>query len=234
MKLALSAAVATITSVAAFSTSVQAQDIKNLGYVVDQNSVVVISGLGECVRSGLWTPALAAAAAAVKQCTPDLAPKAAAAPAPKAAAAAPKAAPQPAPKAAPKAEPARPPLQTINFAADALFDFDKAELKSEGKAKLDELPRMLQGVKYEVIQAIGHTDRIGSAKYNQQLSVKRAEAVKKYLVDKGVEPGRIRAEGRGKTQPLTKPDTCKGKQNKALIACLQPDRRVAVVVTGTK
>ena len=225
-----------ITSMAALSPIVQAADIKNLGYVVDQNSTVVTSGLGECVRSGMWTPALAAAADAVKRCTPDLAPQVvsapAAAPAPKAAAA-PKAAPQPAPKVEPKAD-AKPPVQTINFSADALFDFDKADLKPEGRTKLDELPRILQGAKYEAIQAIGHTDRIGSIKYNQQLSVKRAEAVKKYLVDKGMEPGRIHAEGKGKTQPLTKPDTCKGKQGKTLIACLQPDRRVAIEVTGTK
>ncbi|MBX9811244.1 MAG: OmpA family protein [Burkholderiales bacterium] len=99
---------------------------------------------------------------------------------------------------------------------------------------LDDLARVLQGAKYEVILAIGHTDRIGTQAYNQKLSVRRAEAVKKYLVDKGIEPNRIYAEGKGETQPVTKPGDCKGKRGKALIACLQPDRRVDVEVTGTK
>jgi OmpA-OmpF porin, OOP family len=124
--------------------------------------------------------------------------------------------------------------QKINFSADALFDFDKAELKPEGKAMLDDLIRVLQGARYEVILAIGHTDRIGTAQYNQKLSVRRAEAVKQYLVGKGIEPNRVYAEGKGKTQPLTKPADCKGKRGKALIACYQPDRRVNVEVSGTK
>jgi OOP family OmpA-OmpF porin len=85
-----------------------------------------------------------------------------------------------------------------------------------------------------VILAIGHTDRIGSVKYNQKLSVKRAEAVKQYLVDKGIAANRIYAEGKGKSQPVTKAGDCKGKVTSALIACLQPDRRVDVEVTGTK
>jgi len=114
----------------------------------------------------------------------------------------------------------------ISFASDALFDFNKADLRAEGKAMLDDLTRTLQGANYEVILAIGHADRIGSKGYNQKLSVRRAEAVKKYLVDKGVAPNRVYTDGKGKTQPVTKPG--------ALIACLQPDRRVAVEVSGTK
>ena len=99
---------------------------------------------------------------------------------------------------------------------------------------LDDLTRVLQGAKYEVILAIGHTDRIGSAAYNQRLSVRRADTVKKYLVGKGIEPNRVYAEGKGKTQPLTKPGDCKGRRSARLIACLQPDRRVDVEVSGTK
>ena len=142
--------------------------------------------------------------------------------------------PPPPAKPAPKKEPAKLLPQKINFSGDALFDFDKAVLRPEGKAMLDDLARVLQGAKYEVILAIGHTDRIGTQAYNQKLSVRRAEAVKKYLVDKGIEPNRIYAEGKGETQPVTKPGDCKGKRGKALIACLQPDRRVDVEVTGTK
>lgn len=207
---------------------------KNQGYLVDQDfRVVTAVGGTVCVRTSDWSPARAAAAEAGAFCDPDLVPKPAAAPS-----AAPAAKP-PAPKpsaAAPaaKAAPAKLLPQKINFSADALFDFDRADLRPEGKAMLDDLTRVLQGANFEVILAIGHTDRIGTARYNQKLSVRRAEAVKQYLVGKGIEPNRIYAEGKGKTQPLTKPGDCRMKNRSALIACLQPDRRVDVEVTGTK
>jgi OOP family OmpA-OmpF porin len=205
-----------------------AQDAKNQGYLVDQNyNIVTSSTTGLCWRTSDWTPARA-----VAQCDPDLVKKPAP-PAPKPAPAPKKEAPKSA-VPAPKQAPAKLLPQKINFSADALFDFDRAALKPEGKAMLDDLTRVLQGAKYEVILAIGHADRIGSAAYNQKLSVRRADAVKKYLTDKGIAPNRVYAEGKGETQPLTKPADCKGKQGKALIACLQPDRRVDVEVTGTK
>src|SRR3954463_4094512 len=152
---------------------------KNQGYLVDQDfKVVTAVGRTVCVRTSDWTPARAAAAEAGAFCDPDLVPKKVAAPPPPAAA-------TPAPKAAtpPPAKPAPEKLlpQKINFSSDALFDFDKAELRAEGKGMLDDLTRVLQGANYEVILAIGHADRIGSAAYNQKLSVRRADAVKKYL-----------------------------------------------------
>ena len=203
---------------------------KNQGYLLDQNSNIVTSAnTGLCWRTGDWTPARA-----VAQCDPDLVKKPEAAP--KKAEAAPAPAPAPAPAAPKKAEAAavKPAPQKINFSADALFDFDKAVIKPKGQSMLDDLVMTLKGATYEVILAIGHTDRIGSVKYNQKLSVRRAEAVKQYLVRKGIAANRIYAEGKGKSQPVTKPGDCKGKNAQALSACLQPDRRGDGEVTGSK
>lgn len=88
-------------------------------------------------------------------------------------------------------------------------------------------------MKLEVIIAVGHADRFGSDKYNQKLSEKRAEAVKTFLVGKGVEPNRVYTEGKGEKQPITKPDQCKGPKSKKVVECLQPDRRVEIEVIGT-
>ena len=169
---------------------------------------------------------LAMAAAGVLMAgTPVLAQDAPAAD-PAAAAAAPAAA---APAATPK-----PTGEKITVAADALFDFNKAVLRPEGKAKLDELVSKAAAIKLEVILAVGHTDRIGGDAYNQKLSEKRAAAVKEYLVAKGIEANRVYTEGKGEAQPVTG-DKCKGNaKTKALIDCLQPDRRVDIEVIGTK
>lgn len=205
-----------------------AQDAKNQGYLVDtqgQNAIVKATGAGVCVRTSDWTPARA-----VAECDPDLVKKPA--PAPKVVPPPPPA--PPAKPAAPKKEPAKPAPQKINFSGDALFDFDKSVLKPEGQRMLDDLVRTLAGANYDVILAIGHTDRIGSAAYNQKLSERRANAAKDYLVSKGIAASRVTAEGRGKTQPVTKPGACNGLPRAKLIACLQPDRRVDVEVTGTK
>jgi len=99
---------------------------------------------------------------------------------------------------------------------------------------LDDLVRTVQGATYDVILVIGHTDRIGTAAYNQKLSLRRANAVMEYLVSQGIEQRRISAEGRGETQPVTKPGECTGPGSKKLIACLQPDRRVEVHVSASK
>ena len=121
--------------------------------------------------------------------------------------------------------------EKITYQADALFDFDKAILKPAGKEKLDELASKIQGINLEVVVATGHTDRIGTDKYNDRLSMRRAQAVKAYLVSKGVEANRIYTEGKGKRNPVT--TGCNQKNRKQLIACLAPDRRVEVEVVGT-
>jgi OOP family OmpA-OmpF porin len=156
---------------------------------------------------------------------------------------APKPAPPPEPKPAPPApapekpkpapEKPKPVAEKITFAADVLFDFDKAVLKAEGKAKLDDISSKVRGVNLEVVIAIGHADRIGGDAYNQKLSVRRAEAIKAYLVSKGLEANRIYTEGKGEKQPVTG-DSCRRLSGAKLIQCLQPDRRTEIEVIGTR
>ncbi|MDR2838141.1 MAG: OmpA family protein [Azonexus sp.] len=197
-------------------------------YVIDQRDVVARSGFGLCWRTGYWTPAAAAADKGGCECDKDLLPKEVcegkAAPAPVAAG----------PAAAPVAAGPKPAAEKVTVAADALFDFNKAVLRPEGKAKLDEVAAKSGAIKLEVITAVGHTDRIGGDAYNQKLSERRAQAVKDYLVGKGIAADRIYTEGKGKTQPVTG-DKCKGNaKTKALIDCLQPDRRVDIELIGNK
>jgi OOP family OmpA-OmpF porin len=161
------------------------------------------------------------------ECDKDLMPKAKCEP--PAPAAAPAKAAAPAPAAAPK-----PAATKVTLAADALFDFNKADLRPEGKAKLDKLAGDVKGIKLEVILAVGHADRLGGDAYNQKLSEKRAESVKAYLVSKGIEANRVYTEGKGEKQPVTKADQCKGAKSKKVVDCLQPDRRVEIEVIGTK
>ncbi len=191
-----------------------------VGYVIDQRGDVAKSGFGLCWRTGYWTPAMA-----IAECDPDLAPKAAAPAAPAAAPAA-----TPAAAAAPK-----PAAKKVTLAADALFDFDKATLRPEGKGKLDKLVADAKSIKLEVIIAVGHADRLGKDAYNQKLSERRAAAVKDYLVSKGIEANRVYAEGKGEKQPVTAGKCGKSeKKTKQLVDCLQPDRRVDIEVIGTQ
>ena len=141
--------------------------------------------------------------------------------------------------AAPAAQPAvvvPPQPRRVSFSADALFDFDKSAVKPEGKQALDKFAAELRGSKFDVISVTGHTDRIGSDAYNVKLSTRRADVVKNYLVEPaGLPAAKITATGAGESNPVTKPGDCKGtKKTKALIACLQPDRRVDVEVSATK
>jgi OOP family OmpA-OmpF porin len=173
---------------------------------------------GECWRDASWTPATAApgcdGAIVVQKAEPAPAPAPAAAPAP-----APKAAPAPAPAPQPAA------ASKVTYAADAFFDFNKAVLKAEGKAKLDDLVAKVKNINLEVIIAVGHTDSVGSDAYNQKLSVKRSEAVKAYLVSKGIEKNRVYTEGKGEKQPVADNKTAEGRAK---------NRRVEIEVVGTR
>jgi OOP family OmpA-OmpF porin len=140
------------------------------------------------------------------------------------------------PPPAPAPAPVPPMPMKVAFSADSLFDFDKAVVKPEGKQALDKFSADLKGTQYDAVQVTGHTDRIGSHAYNLKLSSRRADAVSAYLVQSGGVPsGKIAAKGVDGADPVTKPGDCKGsKATKALIACLQPDRRVEVEVSATK
>jgi OOP family OmpA-OmpF porin len=124
----------------------------------------------------------------------------------------------------------------LTLSADSLFDFDKAVLKPDGRQELDKFAADLRGANFDVITVTGHTDRIGSHDYNMKLSTRRAEAVKTYLVNSaGIPAAKITAAGKDGSDPVTKPADCIGKKKtKKLIACLQPDRRVDVEVSGTR
>jgi OmpA-OmpF porin, OOP family len=214
---------ATILAATTTVATAQTGNPTNSGYVLSPDGKVVVDPFGLCWRTGFWTPANA-----IKGCDEDLMPKAAPAPAP-APAAAPAPAPAPAPAArppapapaapapapAPAAAPAGPTTEKVTFAADAFFDTGKSVLKPEGKAKLDDLKGKLSGIALEVIIAVGHTDARGGDAFNQKLSVKRAEAVKAYLVSKG----------KGEKQPVADNKTKDG---------MAKNRRVEIEVVGTR
>ena len=204
--------VAIAIAAAALATVAGAQEVHNWR---NASGEVWKNAVGECWRDASWTPATAAPG-----CDGALAaaPKSAEAAAPAAATAASAAA-----AAAPAAKAAAP--AKVTYAADAFFDFDKAVLKPAGKAALDDLVAKVKGINLEVIIAVGHTDSIGSDAYNQKLSVKRAEAVKAYLVSKGIEKNRIYTEGKGKTHPVADNKTKDGRAK---------NRRVEIEVVGTR
>ena len=174
-----------------------------------------------CWRDNFWTPATA-----VADCDGALKPVVAAAPAPVAPAPAPEPAPvAPAPAPAPAAIAPVPSSEKVTYAADAFFDFNKADLKQEAKTKLDDLVSKTKEINLEVIIAVGHTDSIGGDAYNDKLSVKRAESIKTYLTSKGVEANRVYTEGKGKKQPVADNKTAEGRAK---------NRRVEIEVVGTR
>jgi OmpA-OmpF porin, OOP family len=177
-----------------------------------------------CWRDSNWTPATAhpSCDGAAKPPPPPAPAPAAAPPPPPPPAAAPAAPPPPPP--APAAAPA-PTSEKVTFAADTFFDFDKAVLKPEATAKLDDLVDKTKAINLEVIIAVGHTDSTGPESYNQGLSVRRADAVKNYLVSKGIERNRVYTEGKGETQPIASNSTREGRAK---------NRRVEVEVVGTR
>lgn len=127
----------------------------------------------------------------------------------------------------------KPSAEKITIAADALFDFNQATLRPEDMKKLDDLANKANSLALEVVIAVGHVDRLEGVKDGQQLSERRAAAVRDYLVAKGVPLKRIYIEGKGDKQPVTKPNQCQGPMSAKTIQCLQPDRRVDIELIGT-
>lgn len=147
--------------------------------------------------------------------------------------------PAPTPPPPPPAPTPPPPavVHKVSFSADDLFfDFDSAALRLDGRSKLDKLGSDLRGVNIDAVNVTGHTDRIGSQAYNQELSSRRAETVGNYLgYTAGIPASKINTKGVNGDDPVTKPEDCVGTNaTPALIACLQPDRRVEVEVTGKR
>ena len=126
----------------------------------------------------------------------------------------------PAPKPAPASV-----KQAVVIQADALFDFDKAVVRADGKKSIDEALAKLQGVDVEMVIATGHTDSVGPEAYNQKLSDRRAAAVKEYLVSKGIPASKITTLGKGESQPVATNKTKDGRQK---------NRRVDIEFKGVK
>ena len=179
------------------------------GYVTDANGKIARNVDGTCWRTASWTAALAiaecegGAAAMAAKATPAMQAKAAAATPATAAAA-------------------------MTVSADGLFDFGKSTLRKGGDASLAPIAAKLKATPNSKITISGHTDRLGNAKSNMALSKARAESVKAYLVRSGLKASQITTQGMGSTDPVTKADQCQGKQSPAVVACLQPDRRVTI------
>ncbi len=207
--------VAMLFASAALVTAAGAQTVDN--WKNGSNELVWKNGTNElCWRDAFWTPATA-----FPGCDGAIVAPAPAAPAPVAATPAPAAAPAPAPAPAAPATVAT----KVTYAADAFFDFNKSVVKPEGKAKLDDLVGKIKDINLEVIIAVGHTDAVGSDAYNQKLSVSRSEAVKAYLVSKGIEKNRVYTEGKGEKQPVADNKTAEGRAK---------NRRVEIEVVGTR
>lgn len=201
------------------SSLVCAQEVADKsGYLTDSAGNVVRNSYGDCWRTGYWTPAMA-----ISECDPDWIKK--------------EVAIVPQQKEIPVIPEKIVPPAIVRLNAGTLFDFDRAEVKPEGKTVLDE--KIVTGMKLHTdtgpLLITGHADRIGSERYNQRLSERRANAVRDYLVEQGVGAQRLSVQGKGESEPDPVSNTgvsCRGMRGERLITCLQPDRRVTVETTA--
>ena len=185
-----------LLAIAGIAISSSAFAQKSVDNWVNSSGIVWKNGTNElCWRNANWTPATAAPG-----CDGAIAAPAAA--------------------AAPKPAGAK-----VTLNADALFDFDKSTLKPAAVASLNSLAGKVKSLTLEVIVAVGHTDSVGTDAYNQKLSIRRAESVKKYLVSQGIEAKRIYVEGKGESQPVADNKTAEGRAK---------NRRVQIEAIGTR
>lgn len=219
------AAVATCAALLPATGSAATSERKD-GYLTDtKGGIVRAIGAGVCVRTSQWTPALA-----VAECDPDLVPK----PKPKPAPAA-KPGPRPAPAVKPAAKkPAKPKMINVQRKIELQgMPFDKAQMTPDNVKEIDKFLASLKPVTLGAMIVTGHTDRIGSLKYNQRLSERRAVVVKDYIVSKGIDPKLIFWEGKAFKQPIPVTKFCSNRmKRKQLIECLAPNRRVTVEAVG--
>jgi OOP family OmpA-OmpF porin len=200
---------------------------RSAGYWYDSNGHLWKNNFGQCWRAGYWTPSMA-----IAECDPDLVK------------AAPKAAEKkqdtvPGSPLVPPTGPEKPAFAKVTIQAEALFDFDKAIVRPDGKQVLSDevVSKMKQYPQVEVLLITGHADRIGTEKYNQKLSERRAAAVKDYLVSQGVDASRLESAAKGESEPVVDCKNVKGRENrtnKKLVECLQPNRRVVVEIKVQK
>lgn len=199
-----------------------ADELTKQGYLLDSRGDVVRSGTGLCWHTSSWTPA-----DAIAECDPvPMKP------------ALPVVSQAKKPVAAPVAS-TKGIASPIILKSDALFDYNKADMRARGKARLDtQVVEEIKGyAKVGVILVTGHADIIGNDEYNQKLSQHRADAVKEFLVEEGIDSNRIETAAKGSSEPVVSCDAVKGKvnrYNKELIDCLQPNRRVVVEVKVQK
>jgi len=200
----------------------QARDINEHALLLDSRGAPVMSQFGLCWHTGFgpapqWTRGCHAEVAPVAQ---YVAPVAMPAPAPE---------PVVLAAAAPLAV-----YEKVAFDANVLFDSDKSALRPAGRDTLDQFVSRIHGLDSRSIVAIGYADRMGSHDSNQALSERRVDAVKAYLVGKGIKAERVETSARGETAPTTSAGECKDAKNAKNVACMQPDRHVFIEISGTR
>jgi OmpA-OmpF porin, OOP family len=128
----------------------------------------------------------------------------------------------------------RPVTERVTFDANIMFDTDQSAIRPAGRDTLDAFVAKIRGLESQSIMAVGYADRMGTNASNQILSQQRVDAVKAYLVGKGIASNRVQTSARGETQPTTLAADCKDANNSKNVACMQPDRHVYIEVSGTR
>jgi OOP family OmpA-OmpF porin len=224
---ALAVVCALAFSIVSSTSGAQSRDESEKALLLDTRGAAVMSGTGLC-----WHTAYGPAPAWTSGCHAEV-------PAPVARYVAPAAQPvaAPAPSPAPVIVAAAAPLpvyEKVAFDANVLFDSNKSELRSAGRATLDAFIAKIDGLESQSVMAIGYADRMGTDASNQLLSEQRVANVKSYLVSRGVAANRVQTSAWGETRPSTSAIECKDANNARNVACMQPDRHVFIEISGSR